>query len=115
MILLIIGVPAFQEESWPHATEAQVFGQSPADDEELEALGDAMGWTEWRPLHCPPHWRITDAEAALLTTIPRVDALELTVYHRAWRRHKNETFREPGRKSHKKKSSGRPPGGDWPR
>lgn len=106
MILLITGVPSFREEAWPHATEAYVFAATPEFLDELKVLGRAMRWTEWRPQHCPPHWRITEEEAALLD-FPRVDGATMTIYARGWRRHMNETFREPQQKSHKRQN---PPG-----
>lgn len=111
MILLLAGVPAYVEPEWPHLTEAWLFCDSPGDLIELQELGKALGYQEWRPRHCPPHWRITDLEASLLD-IPRVDSLTMTLHHRAWRRHMNDTIDLPKPKSHKR--SGPPPDEEQP-
>lgn len=101
MIMIIAGVPAYREPSWPHPTEAWLFCESPGDLEELRELGKALGYQEWRGGHCPPHWRITEEEAGLLPH-PRVDSLTMTLHHRAWRRYLNDMTELPKPKSHKR-------------
>lgn len=108
MILKITGVPAYVEPTWPRTTEAWLFCSTDDDLEELIELGKALGYTEWRPNHCPPHWRISDDEAGLLDTIPAVDSLTMTLHCRVWRRIINDRDL-PKPKSHKK-SCGRPAG-----
>jgi len=111
MIRLKTGVPAYREPNWPHSTESWLFCEDPSELDELLELGETLGYTDWRASHCPPHWRITDAEANLLC-ITQVDSLTMTIHCRTWRRHLNSTVTLPKPKSHKKGEgkSGRPAG-----
>ena len=103
MILAILGVPSYIEPGWPYKTESWIFCTDPLEIEELKSLKTLLPRKDWRAKHCPPHWRLTEAEARQLP-FPIIDSLSMTLHCRTWRRHINHHLTLPKPRSHRKKS-----------